>query len=166
MRTYPSVKDSAFRSTVADWLDQQAELLVMFQYPYVGGSKDYELHSSAESIFERVANVPAQTAVTVFRQPQLQLRGVVTPDFIEMALSSIPDGVEFLLVETTLTTAGSASWHRDGGGTQHSELREELEWSLGKAVMLGEYPPWFEVSPDIIYGYVPDQNGIIEPGAY
>jgi hypothetical protein len=166
MSAYTSVKDPAFARTLAQWLSAEPELLVMLRYPNAGGNRDYELHSSSESILARLADVPAQTSVIAFRKSQLRLRGVVTPNFIDPWRSSIADGVEFLLVETTLTNYGRMSWYRNASGTRHSELREELEASLGRPVMLGEYPPWLEDGPDVISGYVPDRNGTIAPGAY
>lgn len=163
---YPSVKDPAFALTLAKWLSEEPELLVMLRYPNAGGNRDYELHSSTDSIFARLSHVPAQTSVIVFRKSQLPLRGVVTPSFIDTALNAIADGIEFLLVETTLTNYGRMSWYRSASGTRHSELREELKASFGKPVLLGEYPPWLEDGPDVISGYVPDSSGAIAPGAY
>jgi hypothetical protein len=61
---------------------------------------------------------------------------------------------------------GKASWYHNISGETHAELREELESSAGRPVMVGEYPPWLEDGPDIVSGYVPDASGRIKPGAY
>jgi hypothetical protein len=162
-----SVLDPEFTSTLDSWLRKQSELLVMFCYPYVGGRRDYEIHSSLETIARRLSEVPPQTWVIAFRKPQLPIRGVVTPALIHAALASIPDGAEFLLVETALTTYGKASWYHDASGESHVELREKLESSAGRPVMVGEYPQWLdEHGPDVVSGYVPDKEGHIKPGAY
>ena len=161
-----SVFDQAFVSTLGVWLQERSELLVMLRYPNAGGTRDYELHSSIASITSRLSTVQAQTSVIAFREPQLQLRGTVTGDFINLALASIPDGTEFLIVETALTTYGAHSWYRNAAGTNHSELREELEACMERPVILGPYPPWIEDGPDVISGYVPDAAGMIKPGAY
>ena len=161
-----SVFDQAFLSTLGVWLQERSELLVMFRYPYAGGARDYELHSSIDSITHRLSAVQPQTSVIAFRDPQLQLRGTVTDDFINVALASIPEGTEFLIVETALTTYGAHSWYRNAAGTTHSELREELESCMERPVILGPYPPWLEDGPDVISGYVPVATGLIKPGAY
>ncbi len=163
---FPSILDASFATTLRQWFHEQDELLVMLRYSNAGGSRDYELHSSFESIAKRLATVPPQTSVIVFRDPQLQLRGVVTDEFVAKALASIPDGVEFLFVETALTTFGTKSWYHNASGNRQSELREELEASMGRPVMLGRYPPWLVDGPDVVSGYVPDAAGLIKPGAY
>lgn len=161
-----SALETSFASTLVAWLEERDEILIMLRYPFAGGARDYELHSSIVSIAKRLSEVPAQTSVIAFREPQLPLRGVVTPGFVNLVLATIPDGEEFLVVETTPTTMGLHSWYRNAGGQWHSELREELEGSMGKPVLLGRYPPWLEDGPDVISGYVPDSAGRISPGAY
>jgi len=161
-----SVFDQSFQSKVIQWLHESRELLVMLRYPNAGGTRDYELHTGHESIARRLSEVPAQTSVIIFRDPQLQLRGIVTGNFIEAAVAHIPDGVEFLIVESALTTYGKHSWYRNASGTTHSELREELESCFDRPVIFGPYPPWLEDGPGVISGYVPDATGVIKPGAY
>jgi hypothetical protein len=163
---FKSALDAEFQSTIALWLQERGEILVMFRYPNAGGARDYELHDSVDSIMRRLSVLPSQTSVIAFRHPQLQQRGTVTRDFIATAMDFIPDGVEFLVVETALTTAGSQSWFHNASGSSRSELREELEQSMGRPVMLGRYPPWLQDGPDVISGYVPNQFGQITPGAY
>lgn len=163
---FDSALDPKFVGTVENWLREQKEVLVMFRYPNAGGARDYEIHTSLSSIMTRIAEVPAQTSVIAFRQPQLPLRGIATPAFAENALVRIPDGTEFLLVETVLTTCGKASWYRNASGESHAELREELESSAGRPVMVGEYPPWLKDGPDVVSGFVPDKEGRIKPAAY
>ena len=155
-----------FIATVEQWLSQRGEILVIFRYPNAGGARDYELHRSLHTLKERLSSVPSQTSVIAFQQTQLPLRGVVDSAFIDAALAFIPNGNEFLLVETVLTTYGKASWYRNASGMMHSELKEELEESLGRPVLLGAYPPWLHDGPSVISGYVPDSDGRIQPGAY
>ena len=113
---FQSVKEAWFAGTLQRWLIDQRELLVMLRYPNAGGVRDYELHSSLASITERLSAVPAQTSVIVFREPQLPIRGIVDSLLIDQALAAIPEGTEFLLVETVLTTAGSHSWYHNATG--------------------------------------------------
>jgi hypothetical protein len=36
----------------------------------------------------------------------------------------------------------------------------------GSAVAVGEYPPWLEDNPEVISGYVPDEDGVVRTGVY
>lgn len=163
---FNSALDPQFATTIEKWLCEQSEILVMFRYPNAGGARDFEIHSSLPTIMRRLSEVPPQTSVIAFRKPQLPIRGSSTPALVEVALARIPDGTEFLIVETVLTTYGKRSWYHNASGESHAELREELESSAGRQVMVGEYPPWLEDGPDVVSGYVPDKDGRIKPGAY
>jgi len=57
-------------------------------------------------------------------------------------LNLIPDGSEYLLVETVSRTYGRRFWYHWDSGTTHAELREGLEESRGVPVAFGHYPPW------------------------
>ena len=163
---YPSAADPAFVASIRRWFTARDEVLVMIRYANAGGSKDYELHRSSESIAARIASLPPKTSIIVFRETQLPIRGVVDRALIDRALAEIRDGEEFLMVETVATVAGPRSWYHSAAGECHSELQAELESSMGRPVMLGVYPPWLEDGPEVISGFVPDADGQIRPGAY
>jgi hypothetical protein len=110
--------------------------------------------------------LPAEACVTVFRSPQLQLRGIVDDEFIGKCLSSVPDGPEFVVVERVLTKAGLHSCFNYAAGASHDELREDLEGMRGRPVAVGEYPPWQEDSSEVISGYVPCEDGNVRRGIY
>ena len=165
--TLAASTDKMFLGTLEQWFVNQPEILVLIRYPYAAGGKSFEFFSSPMALFERLRELPQRACVTAFRQPQLPLRGVVDDAFIEKCTGSIPEGSEFLLVETVQRTAGRASWFHDMGGQTHAELRETLEDSMGNAVAVGLHPPWpWEDIPDAISGYVPDEDGVARPAAY
>jgi hypothetical protein len=139
---------------------------VLIRYPYAGGTKSFEFFTSAAALFERLRQLPPRTSVIAFRQPQLSLRGIVDDEFIETRLRNIPEGSEFLVVETAQRTNGRASWFHDMAGETHPELRDALKESRGNAVAVGLYPAWLKDDPDLISGYVPDEDGIVRLGAY
>ena len=161
-----SVTDKEFLKTLEHWLVGPSELLVQICYSRAAGSKGFEFFMSFAALSERLSQLPPETCVVVFRQPQLPLRGVVDDAFIRKCLSSIRDGSEFLVVETELRTAGRYSWFHDAAGETHDELRESLEHSRGTPVAVGEYPQWLEDSPDVISAYVPHGDGTVKRGAY
>jgi hypothetical protein len=91
---------------------------------------------------------------------------VVDDAFIADCLATIPDGVEYVIVEAEPRVAGACSWFHQETGTSHKELRESLEEERGEVVLAGEYPPWLDDSDWIMTAYVPDSDGIVRPGAY
>ena len=107
-----------------------------------------------------------QTSVIAFRQPQLPVRGVVDDTFVEKCLSAIPDGPEFLILETVRKAYGRFSWFHWAAGTSHAELREELEDLRGCQVAAGFYPPWLKDSENVISALVPDEHGTVNSGVY
>jgi hypothetical protein len=161
-----STTDKEFLKTLKDWLDSQSEIMVLIRYSRAAGDKSFEFFTSFAALSERMHQLGPQTCITAFRRPQLPLRGVVDDAFIDACLRNIPDGSEFVVVETVRRTAGQYSWFHNAAGETQEELRESLEASRGSPVAVGEYPPWLEDSPDVISGYVPDEDGVARTGVY
>ena len=163
---YASTSDSTFLATLSDWLKTQNEILVLFRYSHAAGAKDFQFFNSINSIIERFSELPSQTSVIAFRDPQLPIRGEVSESLSEACLAHISDGTEFLLLETTKTQYGSKSWFHWTAGNSHSELQEELSSSVGRSIAFGQYPPWLEDNENVISALVPDKNGFIQLGVY
>jgi hypothetical protein len=161
-----SSKDKAFTNTLELWLLNQREILVLIRFSGAAGAKSFEFFSEFSTLSERLGQLAPHTSIIAFRQPQLPFRGVVNDQFISNCLNSIPDGSEFLLVETVRRKAGQTSWFHEAAGETSSELREALEDSRGSPVAVGLYPPWQENSADVVCGIVPDDHGVVKPGAY
>jgi hypothetical protein len=161
---YMSSTDARFLDTLEVWLRASPEILVLIRYSCAAGAKSFEFFDSFNALAQRINQLPPHTSVIAFRQPQLPLRGIVDGEFISRCLGTIRDGIEFLIVEKG-RQRDEASWVYEAGES-HSELREALEGSSGRAVAVGEYPPWLETSSDVISAVVPDANGITKPGIY
>jgi hypothetical protein len=164
--SFASSTDRKFLGTLEAWLRSQPEVLLLIRHSAAAGAKDFELFSSFHDLSERIRRLPPSTSVIAFRQPQLPLRGVVDDDFIAKCLSSIPDGLEYLVVETTRRAYGRKSWFHHDAGVSHAELRDDLEESRGTGVAVGLYPPWQEDTDDVISAVVPDEHGVVSPGIY
>jgi hypothetical protein len=164
--TYPPTTDPKFIGTLESWFRSTPELLVLFRFSHAAGSKDFEFFSSLQALCERVRQLAPRTSVIAFRHPQLPIRGVVDDSFIAKCLSNIPDGSEYLVVETVRRIAGRHSWFHHGAGESHIELRDELEQSRGVLVAAGPYPPWIEDSDDVVSAVVADEHGVVSPGVY
>jgi hypothetical protein len=161
-----SATGEEFLKTVEDWLRSQREVLILIRYSRAAGNKEFEFYTSFAVLQERLRRLHAETCVTVFRNPQLQLRGIVDDEFMGKCLNSVLDGSEYAVVEMVPTKMGQHSSFNFSAGVSHDELRESLESSRGKPVAVGEYPPWLEDSPDVISGYVPAEDGRVRRGVY
>jgi len=164
--TQTASTDKTFLDTLERWLSSEREILVLFRYAYAAGDRSFEFFSSPAALFERLRQLRRRTSVTAFRQAQLPVRGIVNDEFIESCMRTIPEGSEFLVVETVQRTAGRMSWFHNMAGETHAELREALEDSRGSPVAVGLYPPWLNDGPDVVTTYVPDEDGVVRPGAY
>src|ERR1051326_4625224 len=146
---YISSTDETFINTLELWVHNQREILVLIRYSGAAGAKSFEFFSEFAALSERLGQLPPRTSIIAFRQRQLPFRAVVNDEFISNCLNGIPDGSEFLLVETVRRNAGQTSWFHEVAGETRSELREALEDSRGRPVAVGLYPPWQEDSADV-----------------
>src|SRR5512140_3160517 len=135
--TYAPTTDSEFLDRLATWFECQQEMLVLFRYSGAGGAKDFEFFSSLQELSDRMRLLQPRDCVIAFRRPNLPLRGVVDDTFIAKCLSDIPDGSEYLLIETVRRVVGRQSWIRHGDGKSHGELRDDLEESRAVPVAVG-----------------------------
>jgi len=161
-----STTDKEFLTTLKDWLDNQPEIMVLIRYSRAGGNKSFEFYTSFDALSKRLRRLSPGTNVIAYSKPQLPIRGVVDDSFINKCLLDIPDGKEFLVVETVQRTAGPHSWFHEEEGETHEELRETLESSRGMPVAVGEFPPWPDGTRDVISGFVPDEDGVARTGVY
>ncbi|MGH9522817.1 MAG: hypothetical protein ACRD3E_09825 [Terriglobales bacterium] len=161
-----STKDNRFLAKVRSWIQSQGEVFATIRFSRAAGSKSFEFFTSFDAFSERLQELPQQTAVTVFRERQLPLRGVVDDAFIRECLNKIPDGAEFLVVETQQRTAGGQSWFHHTAGETHAELSNGVEDSRDRFVAVGVYPVLDCGTADKVNALVPDQNGVLSPGCY
>jgi hypothetical protein len=106
---YTSAIDTKFLGTLESWLRDLPEILVLIRYSHAAGNQDFEFFSSFGTLSNRIRQLPPRTSIVAFRQPQLPWRGLVDECFIADCLSRIPDGSEFLVVETTRRAYGERS---------------------------------------------------------
>jgi hypothetical protein len=161
-----STTDPEFLATLARWFETEPELLVLFRFRAAAGARDYELYSSLSSLTAKIRGLRPGTAVTVFRERHLPIRGIVDDALLNRCVEAIPAGAEYLLVETTASVAGSLTWFHHGTGESHAELREDLESSRGKPVAVGVHPVWPGSATDTLHGVVPDTDGVVRRGPY
>jgi hypothetical protein len=88
-----------FLATLQKWFQTQSEVMVLIRIRCGAGSKDFEFYSACETLIKRMQGLSHGTCITVFKQPQLLIRGIVDDEFMARCLDEIPDGVEYLMVE-------------------------------------------------------------------
>jgi len=164
--TLPSITDRKFLKTLEDWLHGQSEVMILIRYSREAGNKSFEFFTSFATLRERLARLKAETSVTVFRKPQLPLRGRVDLEFIGKCLSLIPPGWEFLVLETDPRMATQQWLFHHEAGDSLDELHQVLEGLRGRLVAVGEYPQWVKDSADVISAYVPHRDGTVKAGIY
>jgi len=164
--SYAPTTDPKFLGTLERWFQSQPEILVLIRVRCGGGAKDFELFSTFVALLQRIHELSPGTCITAFKQPQLPLRGVVDDEFVAKCLSSIPDGSEYLMVETVRTVAGRMSWFHYGSDVTHAGLRDDLEESRGVSVAVGLYPPALAETDDVIHAVIPDEDGVVRAGPY
>jgi hypothetical protein len=142
------------------WFHEQPEILVRTRVP-CSGNEEFEFFSSFRALANRMRESLPGTWFTIFEQPQLPLRGVVDDDFIARCLKSIPNGAEYLIVETVRRVAGKRSWFHDASGDTYATLPDDLDGSRGVSVAVGLYPPCLEERDDVIHVFAPNTDGIV-----
>jgi len=142
------------------WFHERAEILVRTRVP-CSGNEEFEFFSSFTALVERMREALPGTWFTIFEQPQLPLRGVVDDDFIARCLKCIPNGAEYLILETVRRVAGKRSWFHDHSDDVYAELPAYLEDSRGVSVAVGLYPPTLEERDDVIHVFTPKTDGIV-----
>lgn len=139
-----------FLETVQSWLDSSNEFSFVMRYLRAAGARDYLfIHNEAE-FRQRIDSCPLGTDIVVFRDPQLPIRGTVTPEFIAEVQSRIPDGAEYLIVRMS---PEEPIGQRITGhlGNTHADMVEDLSGIQGELVAVGLCPPFM----------APDHDGMI-----
>ncbi len=164
---YTSTANPDFISDVAAILESVGEIATLFRFHAAAGNRSYEFFKTVESFLERIDNLPSQTIVLVFRTPQFPIRGTVNDELIQRAKQTIPDGIDWAVVRTTLITKGSLSWYHDFVDSSHKELENELrdDFCWGHPVAVGVEADWHD-SAVVVSAVKPFDNGRVERGIY
>ena len=134
-----------YMNTVAAWIEEFGEVLVIMRYLRAAGAKDYALARTEDEFRRLIDVVPVGTDIIVFRDLQLPLRGVVNDDFIGSAQSLIRNGDEYLYVKLEPLTSDDIRAFGEMGDT-HTCMDEDLREHIGDEVAIGLCPPF--IGPD------------------
>jgi len=122
----------------------------MLRYLASAGNKGFAFCHTHQEFKRLVENAPLGTDIEVFRDLQLPIRGRVDESFVKIALGTISEGQEYMIVAQERQPDSSLSIH-GGMGDSHVDLCEELKALHGREVALGPCPPFNE----------PDHDGLV-----
>jgi hypothetical protein len=126
MSMYLSLFTMPYLAMLNDWLNEQGELYVDVHLPHSGGSgTSYFIRSLVELRLLVAAQESPELSLTIFRQRQYPLRGVVDRSFIEQAVQHIAPDTWYAVVvlDDVYPTACPFYAH----GDTHAALRQDLE---------------------------------------
>lgn len=134
-----------FLETVGQWTDSSSEVFVVLRYLRAAGAKDYAFVKTRAEFSALVDSVAEGTDIIAFRDPQLQLRGRVTAEFIARAKALVSEGDEYMFVRMKPERAGDLKLFGEMGDT-HATLAEDLGEEAGEEVAFGPCPRF--IDPD------------------
>lgn len=139
---------------VQAWLAEQGELYLDLYYPHSGAGGTGYFIRSVDDLRELAAQqLRRELIITIFRSSPYPLTGTVDEALIAQALSLVPDGCWYTILEQD--SYFPAPCDGMGSGQSHAALRDDLAELLGAAVRIGENPWDTHTDPSLVYP--PDQ---------
>lgn len=156
-----------FRQIVRQHLEVGEPLVVLFRYANCGGSKDYFIVRNPNE-FEQILNKSyPKISITVFFESNFKLKGQATDELCKKAIQLFNqekityDGIDIINLENEGTLLEDNFYF---SGSQ--EILNHFTEIQGKYVLIGTLEFWKDNCDSIITVYVPDDDGIVRPGAY
>ena len=103
--TLISTASPDFLAIVEDWFRRTPEIVILVPICHAAGCKDIEVMPTFEAFGARLARLQSRTAITVFRDHRLPLRGTIDDAFIQACIATIPDGTEYVVALSIPRTA-------------------------------------------------------------
>ena len=158
-----SAKSEDFQRRGIQIIEEKGELLVLVRYPYQAGNKDFYLLNSKDDFLKFLDIRSPKELISIFSKIEDVVSGVVKEDFIKQVKSKIekPKYTDWITLFLDIQDEGQ-HWYYD---ETKEELEESLLTNIGRSVRIIEDPEWLDISL-ICNGYIPDDDGVIRPGAY
>lgn len=160
---YRSIFDNDFISEAKRILADNGELLILIQYPYSAGNRDFFIINSPDKLDSLISERKPSDCVTVMRSFITLKHGVVDHSFIKDSLDSLtePTNGDWLIIGED-NFEHTANW---AFAENIDELKEELNGRIGNEVYILEEPDWNNDEMSIT-AYAPCSDGIVRPAAY
>jgi hypothetical protein len=161
---FNSTKTEEFKATGLSLIHKSGEMLTLVQYPFQAGNRDFFLVDSDKGFKEFLDKRKPKDLVTIFKTFETLKTGAITQDFIDETVSQLKPSKSGDWLVILPRQGGQQTDNWTFAGTK-SELQEALSDNLGRYVKILEEPDWLDDNK-VIYGYEPDEDGQIRPGAY
>jgi hypothetical protein len=155
-----STRDGEFLDAVQS-LFAAPEVLVVVRYVYGAGNRDFLILKNMSEFHSLIGKLRNRDSVVVMKSFQKIKEGIVEHAFIEAAAAVYRMASNWILIGKD-NFEHTAEWAYAGS---EAELREELQDRLGNYVCIVDEPNYIS-DEHSIGAYVPDEDGIVRPGAY
>jgi hypothetical protein len=155
-----SASDREFLDAVKN-IFAAAEVLVVVRYVYGAGRRDFLILKNITEFQRLIGGLRTRDSVVVMKSFQKIKEGKVDEAFIEAAAAIYPTGANWILIgkDNFEYTPGFAYASSD------EELRENLQDRLGNHVFIVDEPNYISDDQSVA-AYIPDEDGVVRPGAY
>jgi hypothetical protein len=155
-----STTDKLFLDPVQN-VFEAPEVLVVIRYVYGAGNRDFLILRDMTEFDSLLGALRCRDSVIVMRSFKKIKDGRVDQAFLEGALEKYSEGTSWIIVGED-NFEHTADW---AYAESRDELTEELQDRMGNHVIIVAEPDYIN-DDDSISAYVPDEDGIVRPGAY
>lgn len=152
--------DQAFLDGVEE-IFRAGEVLVVVRYAYGAGNREFLILESFPKFEAVLAQLRKRDSVIAMRSFDHLLQGKVNRELIDAANAAYTPGDAWILVGED-NYDYTSNW---AYAESHDELKEELEARVGRSVTIVAEPNYV-CDEETISAYVPDDDGVVRPGAY
>ena len=155
-----STRDKNFLEAVHN-IFAAPEVLVVVRYVYGAGARDFLILKDVSDFHNLLSGLRPRDSVVVMKSFGKIMEGTVDQSFIAAAVAAYTKNSCWILIRR-----GDVRDERGFGyGGSSGEIREELEDWAGKPVCIVDEPNYLSAEHSI-GAYVPDDDGVVRPGAY
>lgn len=160
-------------SAFCDLLDRTFETgelaILLFRYANCGGAKDYFIARSAVEFATAMKHARPKTSVTVFFQTNFKIKGIANDQLCDETVTLLPsvrshyEGVDLIRLD------GPNCDLDDRYFMCAADVNEICQWFMenkGMPVVAGTLEFWHHNCESMVTVYVPDDDGVVRPGAY
>jgi hypothetical protein len=160
---------TAFRDLVRRAFASGEFAILLFRYANCGGAKDYFIARSEIELDTVMRRARPKTSVTVFFETNFKLKGNACVQLCELAVEFLPtvhsryEGVDLIRIDGPTCELDA---ERFTYATEPTEIRQWFVENDGAPVVAGTMEFWHDNCREIVTVYVPDEDGVVRPGAY
>lgn len=164
-----SVHVAALHDLVERAFANQESVVLLFRYANCGGAKDYFIARSVSEFQTVLRHGRPKTSITVFFKNNFPICGLADDDLCLRSIEFLGEvreqyeGIDLVRTDGTKIELDSQYFVY---ATTLDEIRDWFQQSRGKPVLVGTMEFWHDNSPQMVTVYVPDDDGVVRPGAY